>query len=84
MSKIEDARKTINEIDKEMAELFEKRMKAVKDVAEYKKENGLSILDSKREAEVIKNNANYINDDVVKEYYVSFIKEVMEIMELFY
>ena len=39
------ARKEINEIDKEMADLFVKRMAAVKDVAEYKAENDLPIYD---------------------------------------
>ena len=33
---LEDARSEINQIDKEMAELFERRMNAVKKVAEYK------------------------------------------------
>ena len=46
MNKLEEARKSINEIDAEIAKLFEKRMEASKLVAEYKKENGLSILDS--------------------------------------
>ena len=43
MSKLDDARLKINEIDKEMAKLFESRMEASHAVAEYKKENGLSI-----------------------------------------
>ena len=41
MDKFEKARQSINEIDIEMAKLFEKRMEAVRDVAEYKKEKGL-------------------------------------------
>ena len=36
MTDLEKARLTINEIDKAMAELFEKRMEAAKTVAEYK------------------------------------------------
>ena len=38
MNKLEEARKSINEIDKEMAELFVKRMEAAKLISEYKME----------------------------------------------
>ena len=37
MDKLQEARKIINEVDLEMARLFEERMNAVKIVAEYKK-----------------------------------------------
>ena len=53
MEKLLKARETISEVDKEIAHLFEKRMEAVRLVAEYKKERGLPIFDSSREAEVI-------------------------------
>ena len=78
MSKLDEARKEINLIDEEMAKLYERRMNASKMIAEFKKENGLSIIDGKREDEVIKKNSEYINDKIVKEYYVNFIKEVMK------
>ena len=57
MNELEIARKEINEADKEISRLFEKRMHACSLVAKYKKEHGLSILDSSRENEVIKNNS---------------------------
>ena len=38
MNSLQNARRTIEKIDAEMAELFEKRMKAAEIVAEYKKE----------------------------------------------
>ena len=70
MSKLEEARKSINEIDKEMAELFVKRMEAVKAVFEYKKEFGLPIYDKKREASVIEANSALIEDEAtLKRYY---------------
>ena len=43
MNKLEEARKSINEIDAEIAKLFEKRMEASKLVAEYKKENNENV-----------------------------------------
>lgn len=79
MSKLDDARKKINDIDIKMAALFEERMKASEEVARYKQENGLSICDPVREEELIKKNSMLINDDVLREYYINFIKNNMEI-----
>ena len=42
---LQRARKTINEVDAQMAELFEKRMEAVRQVLAYKKEHNLPIQD---------------------------------------
>ena len=79
MNELEIARKEINEADKEISRLFEKRMHACSLVAKYKKEHGLSILDSSRENEVIKNNSQLIEDKIIKEYYVEFLKNTMQI-----
>lgn len=79
MDKLDKARKVINEVDKQMAELFEKRMNAVKDVAEYKKVRGLPILDKVRENQVIEKNVSYIKDDNIRRYYVQFQKDAMAV-----
>lgn len=79
MNKIENARSTINEIDKEIASLFEKRMKAVEDVISYKIENNLPIFDEKREKEVIQKNSSLINEEKYKKYYIEFIQMMMDI-----
>ena len=78
-NKLEEARKIINEVDAQMAELFVKRMRAAEMVFEYKKEFGMPILDEKREAEVIEKNTALIEDEMLKEYYDTFIKNVMSI-----
>jgi len=78
-NKLEDARKIINEVDSQMAELFEKRMRASEMVFEYKKEFGLPILDQKREDAVIERNASQIKDDEIKGYYIDYIKNLMSI-----
>ena len=83
MNKLETARNEINAIDKEMATLFERRMNAAKLVAEYKKENGLPIFDSEREKVVIEKNSAYINDAVLKDYYIEFIKNTMDISKCY-
>lgn len=74
MSKLDDARKQINEIDQKMADLFAARMKAVEQVASYKMERGLPILDTAREEEVIRRNAAYMENEALKSYYVNFLK----------
>ena len=76
---LEKARKEINEIDKEMAELFVRRMRAAEAVAEYKKERGLAILDEAREREVIEQNSRLIEDENIREYYIDFLKHTMKI-----
>ena len=74
-----DIRKQINEVDKQMAELFEKRMNLVKEVAKNKIAYALPIEDKVREKQVIETNLNYIQEDEIKEYYVSFMKDTMEV-----
>lgn len=79
MDQLIKARETISEIDSQVALLFEKRMEAVKLVAEYKKERGLPIFDSSREDEVIKANLEIVQDEEIREFYVPFIKSTMDI-----
>lgn len=79
MKDIDSIRKEINEIDSKMARLFEERMRAVSEVAEYKKSRGLKIYDKAREDEVIRRNSLLIEDGVMREYYVSFLKDNMAV-----
>ena len=71
--------KAINEIDKEMEELFVRRMQAAKAVAEYKKTNNLPILDKSREKEIIERGASLIDDENIRGLYRRFIEGTMEI-----
>jgi chorismate mutase/prephenate dehydratase len=79
MNKLDLARKTINEADAEIARQFERRMNAVKLVAEYKKERGIPIYDAEREAAVIKNNSALIENRELCGYYVDFMTHVMKV-----
>ena len=79
MSDLKDTRKKINEIDEQMAKLFEERMLCSKEVAEYKIKHAMPIYDSTREQEVINNNSKHIQNDEIKEYYVNFLKQTMDI-----
>ena len=77
MKDIKDIRLEINDIDKQMAALFEKRMLLCQEIAAYKLANGLNIFDAKREEEVIAKNLALIQNESVKSYYVNFIRSVM-------
>ena len=78
-NKLEQARKIINEVDAQMAELFVKRMQAAEMVFDHKKEYGLPILDQKREDQVIAANASRIEDETIKGYYIDYLKNLMSL-----
>ena len=50
---LREIRNQIDEIDSQLVHLFEKRMKLSKSVAEYKIQNGLPVLNSAREDEIV-------------------------------
>ncbi len=79
MKELESIRAQIEETDKQIAELFEKRMNFSKDVALYKKEHGLSVKDAQREKSLIDKNRSYIKNPEIEEYYVGFQKRIMEL-----
>lgn len=79
MDELIKARKIISETDKEIAALFEKRMQAVRQVAEYKMKRGLPVFDSSREEQVVRDSLAFIEDELIREYYVPFIKGTMDI-----
>ena len=78
-NKLDEARKIINEVDSKMAALFVERMRAAEMVFKHKKEFGLPILDQKREDAVVEKNAAMIEDDVLKSYYIDYIKHLMSV-----
>ncbi len=79
MNKLEIARENINRIDREIAKLFEERMREVEEVIAYKLENNLEILDSGREKEVIDRNSKLLKNENLKKYYIDFLKNMMRI-----
>ena len=76
---LDKAREIINEVDKEMAELFVKRMRAAEMVAEYKKVRGLAIYDELREEEVVRRNSTLIDDEELREFYLGFLRNTMSV-----
>ena len=65
MSELDEARRTIDEVDRQMAALFEERMAAAGRVAAYKEAHGLPVLDAGREAQVVEKNLKKIKNKVL-------------------
>lgn len=76
---LEEARREINEVDAQMAELFVRRMRAAEKVAQYKKEHALPVLDATREEQVVQTNAKLVEDETLREYYINFIRNNMAV-----
>ena len=83
MDKLIKAREEISNVDKEIAELFEKRMNAVRMVSEYKIEHGLPIYDAAREEALIERNSSYIENEEIRSYYVDFLRNAMKVSRQF-
>ncbi len=78
-NRLEEARRIINEIDEQMADLFVRRMKAAEMIFEYKKEFGLPVLDANREAAVIARSSAFVEDDLLRGYYIDHLKHMMSV-----
>jgi len=72
MDALQEARKEIDRIDREMAVLFTERMKAAEVIADYKKENGLPIEDKVRENAMLKRLSERIPEEY-RPYYIAFL-----------
>ncbi|MCR1952458.1 prephenate dehydratase [Clostridium sp. DSM 100503] len=79
MSELEEYRKEIDSIDKELISLFEKRMEVAVKVGEYKKKNKLPIFNGKREEEVIEKNIKKLNNSSYMDIGRSFFENLMEL-----
>lgn len=74
---LEDCRKEIDSIDKELVSLFVRRMNVAKDVAEYKKANGKAVYDAERERkllEKVEENAGEEFGDYTRRLYSSILE----------
>jgi len=79
MDDLDVSRKKINQIDQQIAALFEERMEAAKNVALYKKQYGLQIYDNSREQEILRREVEYIKNPDYKSYYLEFIQDLMDV-----
>lgn len=78
MKDIVTLRNEINEIDNRIIELWKERMELCLSVAQYKKENNLSVLDVEREKELLDRVGNLAGEDLGS-YCRELYEKIMEI-----
>lgn len=74
---IDETRKRIDEIDAQIAKLFEERLDLMEDVRAYKKAHGLPVLDTRREEEVLARSAERVKNPAYVELYRSLQESIM-------
>ena len=79
MDALEQARAEIDTVDAQLAALFERRMAAVLQVAEYKRAHGLPIYDAAREAVVLEKAAARIQQPALRPYYKDHVQHMMDV-----
>ena len=75
---LKELRVELDHIDREMVSLFERRMRVCEDVARYKIENNLPVLDASRERQKLQSVAAQLPEDL-QEYGVSLYDLLMEL-----
>lgn len=73
MRSLEKIRNDINDIDREMLKLFEKRMDCATEVVLYKLANNIPIMDAAREKEIVANSVAMLHNKEYTDYYKEFI-----------
>ena len=83
MDQLQQARQIISQVDREMCDLFLRRMEAVRQVAEYKQARGLPVFDGAREQEVLAQGAARVEDPALQEHYIRFLQNTMEVSKAY-
>lgn len=76
MKDLNEARLKLNDIDDKIKILFIERMKVIKDIAIYKKENNLPIFDAKREEEMKERLSKDTGE--LKEHYLELLSTILK------
>ena len=76
---LNELRTSIDEIDSQILELFEKRMELCKNVALYKKENNLPVFQSGRETQIIEKVRNKTKNPALKNGTSALFTAIMDI-----
>jgi len=76
MRDLAELRVEIDQIDRQLVELFNKRMDIAAQVAEYKKANNLPVLDEKREAALLEK-VQKLSDESFCEYTLKLYQEIL-------
>ena len=79
MADLKELRYEIDRADNEIVRLFERRMRLVEDVAKYKIENGMQVLDSRREGEKLKTLSEGASTDFNERAIYEIFRQMMAI-----
>lgn len=85
MNELEKCRQEIDEIDKQLIELFEKRMDVAVRVAGYKVDNEFPIYNSVRESQVISKNVDRLKEEkyeiLARRFFIGLMELSRELQE---
>ncbi len=76
---LDDLRKDIDKIDKELIKLFEKRMDVATKIAEYKKKNDMNVLDVQRQRQKLADICEQTDDEDMKRYLRTLYSVIFEL-----
>lgn len=79
MLDLKEARKNIDAIDKQIVELFEKRMLEANAVAEYKRKTGKAVYDKEREEEKLEHLGQLSSNEFNKKAITELFSQIMSI-----
>ena len=77
MEKLKELRNQIDEIDQNIAKLYNKRLELCKEIGKIKKEYHLPIFNLERELEVIEKSSSFVNEKF-RDGYKNVIKLIIE------
>ena len=75
---LDELRKQIDQIDRELVELFKARMSVSAQVAEYKKENGMAVFDPSRERALL-GKISELSGEELEEYSIALYRTILEL-----
>ena len=74
MKELQETRRALDAVDREIVRLFEQRMNLARDVAEYKIAHGMPVLDRSREEQVLESRCELLQDA----YWAPALRELYE------
>lgn len=77
MRDLKDIRSELDQVDKDMAELFNRRMKLCEEVAEYKAKSGKAVYDRQREEEKLEAIGAYAGDELAEKGMKELLAQLM-------
>lgn len=79
MDELEELRLQIDEIDKELASCFERRMDVVGRISDIKLARKAEVLDSKREEEVLRSRLPLVQDTGIRPFWEEEVRLLMRL-----